>query len=55
MNIVFVTVFYSTGLPLLIAATLVYLASTYYIDKFMMFRLCRTPPNYTIELEKSIR
>ena len=55
MNIVFVSLFYSTGLPLLISATFIYLTSTYYIDKFMMFRFCRTPPNYPKELEKSIR
>lgn len=28
---------------------------TYFVDKFMMLRLCVTPPNYGKDLEKTMR
>ncbi|EAR89910.3 tRNA (GuanineN(7))methyltransferase, putative (macronuclear) [Tetrahymena thermophila SB210] len=55
MNIIFVCFLYSSGLPLLIITTFLYLISTYYVDKFAMLRLCRKPPQFGKNLEDIIR
>ncbi|KAL4437681.1 hypothetical protein ABPG74_012356 [Tetrahymena malaccensis] len=55
MNIIFVSFLYSSGLPLLIVSTFLYLISTYYVDKFAMLRLCRKPPQFGKNLEDIVR
>jgi len=54
LSVVFVTLTYSGGLPLLYWLCTASLVVTYWMDKYMLLRLCRCPPHYGPELVNMI-
>ena len=46
----FLSVVYSGGLPLLYPITALYCLITYWVDKFLLVKLYKKPPNFDIEL-----
>jgi len=46
----FLSVVYSGGLPLLYPITALYCLITYWVDKFLLVKLYKKPPNFDLEL-----
>ncbi len=44
LTMMFVCLFYSSGMPILYLTTCIQLIFTYHIDKYMLLRICRLPP-----------
>ena len=55
MSIIFICILYCPGLPLLCISTLLFLVVQYWVDKYLILKHCRTPPNFDDQLETMVR
>ena len=53
LNVIFVTMFYSTGLPLLFPIAMVSFFIAYWVDKALFTRFYRTPPAYDTSIARA--
>lgn len=44
LTVMFVCLLFSVGIPILYLSTCIQLILTYFIDKYMLLRICRLPP-----------
>eukprot|EP00743_Colponemidia_sp_Colp-15_P002280 GILK01002471.1.p1 GENE.GILK01002471.1~~GILK01002471.1.p1 ORF type:complete len:780 (-),score=110.70 GILK01002471.1:227-2566(-) len=52
LNTVFVSLLYSSGLPILIPLATICVFIAYWVDKYMLLRKCRKPPAYDNRISK---
>ncbi|KAL4509992.1 hypothetical protein ABPG72_010185 [Tetrahymena utriculariae] len=51
-NIIFTTLFYSSGIPIMLFAGFIILTSQYWVYKYLLLRACRRPPTYDTGLNR---
>lgn len=52
LNSIFVTLFFSSGIPILYSFICIFLFLNYWVDKILLLKFYRTPPQYDIKLSK---
>jgi len=53
LYVIWVTMTYSSGLPILYFVAVIYFFVTYWVDKFLIFHYYRLPPNYSVALSNA--
>jgi hypothetical protein len=51
---VFVTMAFSGGIPILYAIAAVFFFVTYWVDKILLLKFYRKPPNYSIKMANGV-